>query len=156
MIKNVLFVGLTFSVIGLSGCASVSKTTPPPIMIEKTSVNNGLPAQELLEGECGIFLWDNAVPRAFVFFQKQGEAFAKYYDQGTAHSLETEQNTLDMANTGAIDFTYSSADYDTVILKGVLEDLLDSGQRISGSTITTKKPGAWEEIHPVSGAYVCR
>lgn len=150
-----ILVLFALSVVGMTGCETlnVGKTPAKPIA---TTVNNGLTPQELAAGECGIFLWSSGTPRTFVFFHKQGDQNAKYYTQGTEIALLTSQNTMVMNERALVEYTYSGDGFETVTLKGILSEELESGQRLSNATIKTKILDAWEEIHPVSGVYVCR
>jgi len=139
----------------MTACASIENTIPakPQSTIPPSA---GLQAQELASGECGIFLWSKSLPRTFVFFQKQGDANAKYYLQGTEIALETTQNTNNLADGEGLAIDYTSTEFQVYAIKGQFTDLIEGGRRISNATIKTKKPEAWEEIHPVSGVYVCR
>ena len=150
--RNILL-GALF--LGMTSCASIEKAGPaktqstmPPTV--------GLQAQKLATGECGIFFWTNALPRTFVFFHKQGEVNAKYYLQGTEIALQTSQNTNGITDGTGFMIDYTGADFQAFSIKGQFTDLIEGGRRISNATIKTKKPDAWEEIHPVSGVYVCK
>ncbi|MBL4853972.1 MAG: hypothetical protein JKY25_06995 [Robiginitomaculum sp.] len=137
------------------GCASVT----PPAQEEKLPVPaqiEGLSAQELETGECGVFFWRDSVPRTFVFFQKQGQSQARLFDQGAETIIETEQSTSNLELDARFEFSYNGGNYEAVFVKAVFGDALEGGRRLSGGTITTKKPDGWQEILPVSGVYVCR
>ena len=72
MMKSLLYSIFAASVIVINGCANIVKNKKPDDAVS-TATSKGLPAQELASGECGVFLWDNAVPRSFIFFQKPSE-----------------------------------------------------------------------------------
>ena len=155
---GLLAVSLSVSIMGVTGCETLNSRSrgETPAKPVNTATTNGLAAQELAAGECAIFLWSSGTPRTFVFFHKQGEQNAKYYTQGSEKAIQTNQNTMTMDELTSVRYTYSGAGFETVILKGTLSEELQEGRRISNATLKTKKPGAWEEIHPVSGVYVCR
>lgn len=141
--------------LGMTACASLEKTEPAK-PAQATLPTVGLQAQELASSECGIFFWSNALPRTFVFFHKQGEANAKYYLQGAEIAVQTSQNTNSIADGTGLLIDYTGAGFQAFSIKGQFTDLIEGGRRISNATIKTKKPDEWEEIHPVSGVYVCR
>lgn len=148
-----LFLGI--SVLPLGACTSfdASKTVPKPEIILPV---NGLAAQELASGECGVFLWTQSLPRTFIFFQKQGNSRAKYYATESEITVSTSQNTNNMGDGTSLDIAYSHADYKTFHVKGEFTDVLEGGLRISNARIKSQKPDQWEEIQPVSGVFVCR
>jgi len=152
---GLLAVSLSVLIMGVTGCETLN-TEKIPTQPVNAATTNGLSAQELAAGECGIFLWSSGTPHTFVFFHKQGEQNAKYYTQGSENTIKTNQNTMTMDERALVTYTYSGAGFETVTLKGTLLEELQDGRRVSNATLRTKKLGAWEEIHPVSGVYVCR
>ncbi len=143
------------SIMFIFGCASVT-----PHGAEKNlSVNaqiDGLSAQELDTGACGVFIWRDTSPRSFVFFQKQGRSQAKFFDQGTEIIIETEQDTSNLELKTKLELSYQGGGYESIDLKAAFGTMIEGGRRISGGTISTKKLDGWQEILPVNGVYVCR
>ena len=141
--------------LGMTACASIEKNLPakPEQAIPPSA---GLQAQELASGECGIFMWSKSLPRTFVFFHKQGEMSAKYYLQGTEIAVQTSQNTNSVADGMELLIDYTGTDFQAFSIRGQFTDLIEGGRRITNATIKTKKPEEWQEIHPVSGVYVCK
>ena len=115
----------------------------------------GLKPQTLEKGTCGIFLWENTVPKTFVFFQKENSPIAKYYEQGTEINLEAVAPMESFADADGLELHFRRNDGEQILLKGGFTDTLEGGRRITGATIKVIKPGGWEEIHPVSGVYSC-
>lgn len=144
-----------FSVLTFSACASLETQNAS----DKTQLNSptdGLAAQELEIGECGMFFWTDTHPRTFILFQKQGSAEAKYYAGTTEINLTTNQNTNNMDDIAVFDISYNHPDYTVFNIKGSFSDILEGGRRITNARIKTKKAETWEEIQPVTGIYGCR
>ncbi|MCF6275405.1 MAG: hypothetical protein L3J05_06550 [Robiginitomaculum sp.] len=146
---------LALSVLSLNACASIDANNTAKKQQTITPAD-GLAAQELQAGECGVFFWTDNFPRTFVFFQKQGSAEAKYYAGEAEITLSTNQNTNNMDDAPGLDIAYSHDEYIAFHVKGDFADRLEGGRRITNARIKAQKPGAWEAIQPVSGVYVCR
>lgn len=146
---------LALSALSLSACASIDANNTAKKQ-QTISPADGLAAQELQTGECGVFFWTDTLPRTFVFFQKQGSAEAKYYAGETEITLSTDQNTNNMDDAPGLDIAYSHDEYAVFQVKGDFADMLEGGRRITNARIKAQKPSAWEEIQPVTGVYVCR
>ncbi len=145
--------------LGIWACSSVGThagTGLPAENFPETSRIAGLSAQILDPGTCGVFFWRDTTPRTFVFFQKQGQVQARFYDQGAEIAIETVQDTSNLDIKTELDFTYQGGGYASIAVKGSFGDMLEGGRRIFGATITLDKPDGWQEILPVNGVYVCR
>lgn len=118
--------------------------------------NEGLAAKELLQGECGVFLWTRSVPRVFSFFQKQGSSDAVFYTNEEEIKLSTQKSTHDLQLNTYIDVEYISENRQPITLKAVLGEELNGGRRIPSGTIHTKDNNGWDKVTPVSGVYVCQ
>jgi len=139
----------------IAGCASI----PTAVLEEKPPITRqieGLSAQKLETGECGVFFWRDSAPRTFVFFQKQGQSQAKLFDQNVEITIKTEQNTSNLDLDERFEFSYKGDNYEAIFVKAVFGDALEGGRRMPKGTIITTKPDGWQEILPVSGVYVCR
>ena len=60
----------------LAACASGDKTRPVPPAPDVPEAGS-LPAQDLADGECALFLWTQGSPRRFVYFSKAGSQTAE-------------------------------------------------------------------------------
>ncbi|PHR93171.1 MAG: hypothetical protein COA69_04260 [Robiginitomaculum sp.] len=148
--------GVICAAIMLTACASTTPQDAPKTLIAHT----GLVAQELAQGECGIFFWTLSSPPVFTFFQKQGERTAKFYHEAAQTTLTTQANTQSLGDTPTLDIIYKTEAGNTVRIKGqfadIFTDTLDGGRRITSGAIQTTTSENWQEITPVSGVYVCR
>jgi len=54
----------------------------------------GLPAQTLAQGKCGLFLWEEKQGRPLVFFQRAGSDIAQVYAGG--HSFEAVRTSAEV------------------------------------------------------------
>ncbi len=145
---------LSLAVFSLAACETITPTPKPEPEAPKPA--NGLSAQELAAGECGLFFWSKSTPRTFVFFQKQGESFAKYYHQGIETSIVADANIPGFTESSQIDIVYAGQDGVSINVKGKFSQIIEDGVRVPSGSISVEKPDGWQEIIPVSGVYVCR
>ena len=145
---------LSLTAFSLAACESIAPAPKPEPDTPKPV--NGLSAQELGTGECGLFFWSKSTPRTFVFFQKQGETSAKYYGQGREIFLTTKTGIPLFTEASQIDIAYTSPEVDNINVKGSFSQIIEDGVRVPNGSISVIKPDGWQEITPVSGVYVCR
>ena len=75
----------------VSSCATRGKSAQPETPAKSVSQDvpdRGLPAQRLLPGQCGLFLWTRGDNPAFVFFQEAGRDTAKALVAESAFDLQ--------------------------------------------------------------------
>lgn len=145
---------LSLAVFSLAACETITPAPKPEPVAQKPV--NGLSAQELVAGECGLFFWSKSTPRTFVFFQKQGEVSAKYYGQGSEIILTAPAGIPSFTEASQIDIAYTSPAGDSINVKGNFSQIIEDGVRVPSGSISVEKPDGWQEIIPVSGVYVCR
>ena len=145
---------LSLAAFSLAACETLTPAPKPePAALKPV---NGLSAQKLTAGECGLFFWSKSTPRSFVFFQKQGESFAKYYHQGVETSIVAGANIPVFTESSQIDIVYAAPNDVNINVKGSFSQIIEDGVRVPSGSISVKKPDGWQEIIPVSGVYVCR
>jgi hypothetical protein len=116
----------------------------------------GLPAQRLAPGECGLFLWELAAPRAFVFFTRdiEGETLALIADAPA--SLTLTRAGGDVFGQFLTELDYRHAQSGTEVWVRIEPgEMLDGGQRIDTGYIVFRDPGGWETTKPVTGVRAC-
>jgi hypothetical protein len=116
----------------------------------------GLPAQDLAEGECGAFLWAETKPRQFVYFQKQDAAQAQFYSDGQTQTITTQNVTSYLGDAGQLDLDYIGSSAEKIKIKGVYDEEIEGGHRISPASIQVQSTDGWQQIIPVSGVFICR
>ena len=145
---------LSFAAFSLAACETIMPVPKPEPAAPKSV--NGLSAQELGAGECGLFFWSKSTPRTFVFFQKQGESHAKYYHQGAETNITAGANIPGFTESSQIDIVYAAPGGVSINVKGRFSQIIEDGVRVPSGSISVEKPDGWQEITPVSGVYVCR
>ncbi|PHR61348.1 MAG: hypothetical protein COA43_03080 [Robiginitomaculum sp.] len=143
---------LVFLLVFLVSCATVPPTKSSKPQIE----HDGLAAQELSVGECGIFLWTLSTPPVFSFFQKQESSEAKLFLEDSQTILTTLANTQNLKDLANIDISYLTPAGKTVKLKAQFGEELTGGRRIHSGALHVQDTHGWQKIIPVSGVYVCR
>ena len=149
--------------IGLTACSSTSDrgagSAPAPAVTENLIQSippQGLPAQRLGAGECGMFLWGQTPPRRFIFFSKANtgaglvlinEETVELRSTGAGGSIFGEFNTSTQFATADGDWSV-----DVTIEPG---ELLEDGQRIETGRIVLVDREGWQTILPVVGIRAC-
>lgn len=116
----------------------------------------GLPAQRLNAGECGLFLWSMTTPRKFVFFTKASAGEAQVWHEGKTLPLQTVDSHGDI-------FGQFMTSHDYITRDGALEvglnftpgERLEQGQRIASGRLVIRAGDGWETVQPVSGVSAC-
>lgn len=115
-----------------------------------------LQAQELLPGECGLFLWSKTDTSKFIFFSKaitetatltQGELPVALTQTGAGGDLFGEFNTRT---------TYRAENGSDVELELTPGEMLDGGQRVRDGLITVTNSAGWLTKLPVLGVRACQ
>ena len=149
---NKIFVS-AIALIACSGCSS----TPDkelPVVEENETAHKGLAAQNLTDGDCGLFLWSKTDASTFVFFHRAGETDALIYDDG-------EVKLSNIANDGVLfEQFYSQSQWeypDGRMLRLSIEpgEEINGGKRIPGGVISAENKDGWEVKTPVAGVTAC-
>lgn len=142
----------------LGGCAAFggSKPAPEPAATAAPAPDQ-LPAQTLLPGQCGVFLWTLAEPRRFVFFERAGDNAALFHVDGA--NVELGLTGVDGALMGAFAVKRSLRTPDGALsaqLDLTPGDALEGGQGISQARMTLTRPDGWRVVLPLAGVYACQ
>jgi len=154
--RNIIVIGITVFGIALSSCSTLTSDKSSDAKSEIENKTLGLSSQQLLEGECGAFLWAETKPRQFVYFQKQDAPTAQFYSDGETQTISTSDVTSYLGDAPAIDLNYANASGDKIRIKGSFEGEIEGGSRIKPATIQVQPIDGWQQIIPVSGVYMCR
>nr|WP_156780829.1 hypothetical protein [Hyphomonas sp. Mor2] len=118
--------------------------------------SSGLGPQELLAGECGLFLWSQTDVSKFIFFSKalSGTAvFAQGEEPITLTQVTAGGDIFGQFNTDMFYFTEDGRELSLTMTPG---DLLDGGQRIERGLITIRDREGWDTKLPVLGVRACQ
>jgi len=146
----------------LGGCASpsggsgVEVSTLDLVPAINSVPSSGLGPQELLSGECGLFLWSQTDTTKFIFFSKalsgtalfaQGETPIQLIQTGAGGEIFGQFNT---------EMGFASPDNRQVQLSVVPGDLLEGGQRIQSGLLSLTDREGWRTKLPVLGVRACQ
>ncbi|MFN3312246.1 MAG: hypothetical protein ACK46Q_02100 [Hyphomonas sp.] len=158
MIRLAAFLGFSLF---CAACASSSSDTARAASAAAAQAvqevpTEGLPAQRLNAGECGLFLWSMTAPRKFVFFTKASASEAQVWHEGKALPLQMVDSHGDI-------FGQFMTGHDYITRDGALEvglnftpgERLEQGQRISSGRLVIRAGDGWETVQPVSGVSAC-
>lgn len=116
----------------------------------------GLDAQSLNVGECGVFLWTRRQQPNFVFFSKAASGEAQYWHEGKTLNLKQTGLGGDIFGQQMTEQNFTSEDGTRVELRLTPGEELIGGQRIPEASITLIKPDDWKELTPLAGVSVCQ
>ena len=153
MLKPTGFISLCVTLGFLASCSTLQTSQQ---QTDVQIVPTGLSAQSLGAGKCGMFFWDQNEPRSFVFFHEQNSAEAKLFWHEQELVLTAEQGNVPFSNLSALAQKYQDSDGALITVKGRDYEEVEGGYRINTAVINVTKPGAWQEILPVSGVSVCK
>ncbi|MFN4023655.1 MAG: hypothetical protein ACK4MQ_02385 [Hyphomonas sp.] len=123
---------------------------PPEVPAE------GLPAQKLAPGECGLFLWGMSAPRRFVFFTEASSGEALILHDGSPRRLVVAEAGGEVFGQFFTESGYSAPGADwTVTLTLTPGELLEGGQRVRTGRLVTRGADGWETVLPVTGVRAC-
>lgn len=142
----------SLATLALVSCTNLPNSIPKPA----EPVSNGLAAQELAVGECGIFLWTLSKPPIFTYFHKSGSGQAKVFLAGAEMILQVPEEKQVITDFGKFVYENETGAAQHIRVKGQYGEAIDGGRRIPSGSIQFINQDGWREITPVSGIYVCR
>lgn len=117
---------------------------------------DGLPAQRLAPGECGLFLWGMSAPRRFVFFTEASSGEALVLHDGAPLQLKVTDAGGEVFGQFFTETGYMSPTGDlSVALALTPGELLEGGQRVRSGRLVTRSNDNWETVLPVTGVRAC-
>ncbi len=117
---------------------------------------SGLGPQELLAGECGLFLWSKTDVSKFIFFSKALSGTARFAQGEVPISLTQVTaggNIFGQFNTI---MAYESEDRRQFGLTLVPGEELEGGQRIESGLLTLTDREGWQTKLPILGVRACQ
>ena len=152
---SAVLVGLAMAACASSG-EGVDVAKPAPTDALAYVPQSGLGPQELVPGECGLFLWSKTDPSKFIFFTKavSGRALLSHQDSALALSQTEAGGTIfGQFNTRVSYMTETGMQIALVVTPG---DDLEGGQRIESGLITMTDTDGWQTKLPVLGVRACQ
>ncbi len=114
-----------------------------------------LPAQTLLSGQCGLFLFTPFPSPRFVFFAESSTNSAKIVINGQELALRLTQTDGTLMDQHYTDSVFSSNDLSTVSVSIDEFERTDIGIRIETGLINIQDTKGWSITVPVSGRTAC-
>ncbi|MEM9054653.1 MAG: hypothetical protein AAGB16_04950 [Pseudomonadota bacterium] len=151
----------------LGGCASWFADSPeietvqtePTIALEpalNSVPESGLGPQQLLAGECGLFLWSQTDITKFIFFSKAQSGQARFAQAETPITLTQIQAGGDIFGQFTTRMGYRADDGRDVSLTFAPGEALEGGQRIERGMISLTDQDGWQTKLPVLGVRACQ
>ena len=161
MIRKVS-IALGFAIV-LTGCQS-SDVDPAEerarLLAMKPAIDSvpssGLGPQELLIGECGLFLWSQTDVSKFIFFSKALSGTATFAQNELPLALTQIGAGGDIFGQFNTDMTYLTEDGREIALSVEPGEALEGGQRISRGLINVRDQQGWDTKLPVLGVRACK
>ena len=150
-------------ILALAGCASSPDSlqdTRARMMAMQPAIDSvpssGLGPQDLLSGECGLFLWSKTDVSKFIFFSKALTGTA-VFAQGEL-PIELTQSTAggDIFGQFNTRMEFVSDDNRVLLLTVVPGEMLDGGQRLETGLISLTDKEGWQTKLPVLGVRACQ
>lgn len=162
MMKTIAFLSLALAVATV-GCAS-SPAAPQDARAQMLALqpaidsvpSSGLGPQDLLSGECGLFLWSQTDVTKFIFFSKALSGTA-LFAQGE-EPISLTQTTAGGSIFGQFNtrMEYVSKDNRALSLTLVPGEVMDGGQRLESGLISLADREGWLTKLPVLGVHACQ
>lgn len=147
----------SLSVLALSACATAP--VPEPSMAPQTGEArlDGLPAQTLGIGQCGLFFWTSAPPHQLVLFENETAGEVKIFHEGQIIALGAAPQPAGMIAGDRVERIYPAPSADLIFtLEGVVGEATASGTRIDRALLKVRQPSGEEIVRPVRGVRACR
>lgn len=118
--------------------------------------SSGLGPQELLEGECGLFLWSQTDVSKFIFFSKALSGEAVFAQDETPVQMTQTMAGGDIFGQFNTRMEYITVDNRAVELSLVPGELLEGGQRLERGLLSVADRDGWLTKLPVLGVRACK
>lgn len=118
--------------------------------------SSALGPQELLAGDCALFLWSQTDVSKFIFFSRALSGTALFAQGETPIELVQISASGDIFGQFNTILSYQVEDGRTVTVSIVPGDGLDGGQRIERGMITIRDLEGWDTKLPVLGVRACQ
>lgn len=157
-------IALTALALVATGCSSTPDLDPQEArarMLAMTPAidsvpSSGLGPQEVLTGECGLFLWSQTDTSKFIFFSKALSGQATFAQGDIPISLTQTRAGGDIFGQFNTRATYASDDGRELVLEIIPGEMMNGGQRIESGLISLIDPEGWLTKLPVLGVRACK
>ena len=113
-------------------------------------------AQELIAGECGVFLWSKTDVSKFIFFSKALSGSALFAQGEVPVSMAQISAGGDIFGQFNTRMSYQTNDGRRLALTIEPGEVLEGGQRLESGLITVTDTEGWETKLPVLGVRACQ
>lgn len=162
MIKQAAIISLGLA-LTLAGCQSSSDSpqdTRARLLSMQPAIDSvpssGLGPQELLSGECGLFLWSKTDVSKFIFFSKALTGIAVFAQGEQPIALTQTTAGGDIFGQFNTRMEYVSDDKRVLSLTVEPGEALQGGQRLEGGLINLTDKEGWQTKLPVLGVRACQ
>ena len=150
--------------IGLAACSSTPDLDPQEArarMLAMTPAidsvpSSGLGPQEVLAGECALFLWSQTDISKFIFFSKALSGTASFAQGETPIGLVQTGAGGDIFGQFNTETRYLSDDGREITLEVVPGERMNGGQRVEQGLISLTDKEGWLTKLPVLGVRACQ
>jgi hypothetical protein len=147
--------------IALAGCAtSPGRFTDTPVSINENefeSLVGALQPQRLLQGECGLFLWERSEARDLVFFGRGRQAEGKMQIARQGVTLERVAAEGDVVLGQYPIQTYRRGDLTVYLtLEFEARPNMAGGAAVPRGSLRFEQTGGWNLVMPVAGLVACQ
>lgn len=155
------FLAILLPAIAVSSCATdpakSDAGSPAAVMSPVAEVPvSGLPPQTLSAGECGLFLWEMAAPRRFIFFTEASSGEALVLQESAPQKLVMTDTNGEVFGQFFTEMQYLSADGNwSINLSLKPGEVLEGGQRVESGRLVTTGADGWETVVPITGVRAC-
>ena len=160
--KPIALITLVFSFV-LAACQSSPAAidqTRERLMAMQPAIDSvpssGLGPQELLDGECGLFLWSKTDVTKFIFFSKALSGTATFAQDETPVQMTQTMAGGDIFGQFNTRMEYVTVDDRAVELTLVPGELLQGGQRLERGLLSVADRDGWLTKLPVLGVRACK
>lgn len=118
--------------------------------------SSALGPQDLLAGDCALFLWSQTDVSKFIFFSKALSGTALFAQGETPIELTQVAAGGDIFGQFNTRLSYQTEDGRSVSVSIVPGDVLEGGQRIERGIINVRDLEGWDTKLPVLGVRACQ
>lgn len=156
---------LAFGVtLALVGCETTPELEPEEqravLLAQRPAIDSvpssGLGPQEVLGGECGLFLWSKTDVSKFIFFSKALSGQATFAQGEIPIDMIQATAGGDIFGQFNTRMSYLSDDGRELLLTMVPGEMMDGGQRIESGLINLVDAEGWKTVLPVLGVRACQ
>ncbi|MEL7541697.1 MAG: hypothetical protein AAGJ51_12410 [Pseudomonadota bacterium] len=151
---------LMFAIAACQSSPAATDQTRERLMAMQPAINSvpssGLGPQELLDGECGLFLWSQTDVTKFIFFSKALTGTALFAQDGTPVSMTQTMAGGDIFGQFNTRMEYVTADNRAVELTLEPGEVLEGGQRLERGLLSLADRDGWLTKLPVLGVRACK